>query len=392
MKRSTDRILVSHAGALPRPPDLRDLLIAKEDGKPYDEAAYDRRVREVVSEVVQKQVETGIDVVNDGEESKRSFSSYARVRISGFVEREVDTTGRPDTIYLRDLADFPGFFGAGRSAFGGQGGLAASFTTTATHVFCVEPLKYIGEAAIAKDIEVFKASLHGKRYEEAFLPAVAPGTVEHWMTNEYYKNDEEFVYAIAEAMAPEYKAIVDAGFVLQIDDPDLADGWQLHTEMSVAEYRKFAGLRLDALKHALQGCPAERVRFHMCWGSYHGPHKHDIPLEDIVDLILKVPAQAYSVEASNPCHEHEWRVWENGRLPEGKLLIPGVVGHFSDFIEHPQLIAERLVRYARVIGRENLVAGTDCGLGGRVGHAQIAWAKLESMAEGARLASRQLWP
>ena len=391
MKRSTDRILVSHAGALPRPADLRDLLIAKEDGKPYDEPAYSRRVREVVSEVVQKQVETGIDVVNDGEESKRSFSSYARTRISGFVEREVDTTGEPGTIYLRDLADFPGFFGAGRSAFGGQSGLAANFTTTATHVFCVEPLKYIGQDAIREDIEVFQTALAGKRYEEAFLPAVAPGTIEHWMTNEYYKTDEEFVYAIAEAMAPEYRAIVDAGFILQIDDPDLGDGWQMFPDMSTADYYKYAEMRIDALNHALRDIPEDRVRFHICWGSHHGPHKHDLPLEAFIDLIVKVKAECYSVEAANTRHEHEWRAWEGVKLPEGKSVMPGVIGHTSDMIEHPQLVADRLVRYAGIVGRENVIAGTDCGLGPRVGHAEIVWEKFKAMAEGARIASKQLW-
>ncbi len=391
MKRSTDHILVSHAGALPRPADLRDLLIAKEDGKPYDETAFRRRVRESVSDVVQKQVETGIDIVNDGEESKRSFSSYARTRISGYVEREVDTTGDAPTIYLRDLVDFPGFFGGGRSAFGGQSGLAASFNTTATHVFCVEPLKYIGHDAIREDIEVFQTALAGKRYEEAFLPAVAPGTIEHWMANEYYKTDEEFVYAIADAMAEEYRAIVDAGFILQIDDPDLGDGWQMFPDMSTADYHKYAEMRIDALNHALRDIPEDRIRFHICWGSHHGPHKYDLPLEDFIDLILKVKAECYSVEAANTRHEHEWRAWENVKLPEGKSVMPGVIGHTSDMIEHPQLVADRLVRYANIVGRENVIAGTDCGLGPRVGHAEIVWEKFKAMSEGAAIATRKLW-
>ena len=263
MRRSTDRIIVSHAGALPRPDDLRDLLIARESGKPYDEAAYQRRVHEVIAGVVKKQIECGIDSVNDGEESKRSLSSYARTRISGFEERTVDTTGEPPTIYMRDYADFPGFFGGGRTAFGGQSGLAASFSTTATHVFCVEPLKYVGHASVQEDIDNLKQALatvtpstrSGEQDRllrpfsgglgvspnsniEAFLPAVAPGTIEHWMSNDYYKTDEEFVYAIAEAMREEYQAIVDAGFILQIDDPDLGDGWQMFPAMSVADYHK----------------------------------------------------------------------------------------------------------------------------------------------------------
>jgi 5-methyltetrahydropteroyltriglutamate--homocysteine methyltransferase len=391
MKRSTDRIIVSHAGALPRPEDLRDLLIARESGKPYDEAAYNRRVREVISDVVKKQIESGIDCVNDGEESKRSFSSYARTRIGGFEERTVDTTGEPPTIYMRDYADFPGFFGGGRSAFGGQSGLAAGFSTTATHVFCVEPLKYVGHAAVQEDIDIFKQALQGAGDVEAFLPAVAPGTIEHWMTNEYYKTDEEFVYAIAEAMREEYQAIVDAGFVLQIDDPDLGDGWQMFPEMSVADYHKYAGMRIDALNHALRGIPEDRIRFHMCWGSHHGPHKYDLPLAGFIDLIVKVPAECYSIEAANTRHEHEWRAWQDVKLPAGKSLMPGVVGHTSDMIEHPRLIADRLVRYAGIVGRENVIAGTDCGLGPRVGHAEIVWEKFKAMSEGATIATKELW-
>jgi 5-methyltetrahydropteroyltriglutamate--homocysteine methyltransferase len=227
--------------------------------------------------------------------------------------------------------------------------------------------------------------------EEAFLTAVAPGTIEHWMANEHYPSDEAYIYAIADAMHEEYKAITDGGFILQIDDPDLPDAWQMYPEMSVADYRKYAELRIDALNHALRDCPQEQVRLHVCWGSYHGPHKYDIPLRDIVDIVLKVRAQAYSIEASNPRHEHEWQLWEDVKLPEGKMLIPGVVSHCSDFIEHPELVAQRLGRFARLVGRENVIAGTDCGLGGRVGHPSIVWAKFQTMAEGAQLATRQLW-
>jgi 5-methyltetrahydropteroyltriglutamate--homocysteine methyltransferase len=244
---------------------------------------------------------------------------------------------------------------------------------------------------VRSDIENLKAALKGKNIEEAFLPAVAPGTMEHWMKNEYYPTDEAYLFAIAEAMSEEYRAVVDAGFILQIDDPDLADAWQMHPEMTLAEYRKYQELRITALNHALRDLPVDRVRFHMCWGSYHGPHKYDIPLKDIVDLILKVRASAYSIEASNPCHEHEWRVWKEVKLPDDKLLIPGVVGHYSDFIEHPRAIADRLVRYAGIVGRENVIAGTDCGIGSRVGHPQVGWAKFQAMAEGARLASKELW-
>ena len=227
--------------------------------------------------------------------------------------------------------------------------------------------------------------------EETFLPSVAPGTIEHWLRNEYYSSDEEYLFALADAVREEYKAIVDAGFLLQIDDPDLGDAWQIHSDMTVPEYRKFAELRIEALNHALRDIPPERVRLHVCWGSYHGPHLFDIPLRDIIDLILKVRAEGYSIEASNPRHDHEWRMWEDVKLPEGKVLIPGVVGHSSDFIEHPELVAERLIKYARLVGRENVIAGTDCGLGTRVGHPKITWAKFQAMAEGAQLATKELW-
>jgi 5-methyltetrahydropteroyltriglutamate--homocysteine methyltransferase len=215
--------------------------------------------------------------------------------------------------------------------------------------------------------------------------------MEHWLRNQHYSTDEEFLMACADAMHAEYQAIVDAGFLLQVDDPDLPDGWHIHTEMDLPQYLKFADLRVDALNHALRGIPEDRVRFHTCWGSYHGPHKYDLPLKDIVHLILKVNAGAYSIEASNPRHDHEWEVWESVKLPAGKQLIPGVVGHCSDHIEHPQLVANRLVKYAEIVGRENLMAGTDCGLGSRVGHPNIAWSKYEAMVEGARIASKKLW-
>jgi 5-methyltetrahydropteroyltriglutamate--homocysteine methyltransferase len=381
MKRSTERILVTHAGSLARPDDLMEMLIAKNEGKPYDREVFSKRVRTAVAEVVEKQIECGIDIVNDGELGKPNFSRYTRERLSGFVERPPSPDYRPTSIFDRDLIEFPEYFNRGGRAVVGRHSRV---------FFCHEPLKYIGHAAVQADIDNFKAALQGVQVEEAFLPAVAPGTMEHWMKNEYYPNDEAYLFAIADAMHEEYKAIVDAGFILQIDDPDLADAWQMNCHLNVAEYRKYAELRIDALNHGLRDLPMERMRFHMCWGSYHGPHKYDIPLREIVDLILKVRACAYSIEASNPCHEHEWRVWEQVKLPAGKILIPGVTGHHSDFIEHPQSIADRLVRYAKLVGRENVIAGTDCGLGTRVGHPKIAWAKFQAMAEGARLATERL--
>ncbi len=270
------------------------------------------------------------------------------------------------------------------------GGLTYS-VTHAPRIVPAAPRENPGAAALGQALSDFKAGLQGQKYEEAFLPAVAPGTIEHWMKNDHYPNDEAYLVAIADAMHEEYKAIVDAGFLLQIDDPDLPDGWQFMSKMTVPEYRKYAQLRVDALNHGLRDIPPDRVRFHTCWGSYHGPHKYDIALRDIVDIILKVNANTISIEAANPRHEHEWRVWEEVKLPAGKVLVPGVVGHATDIVEHPQAIADRLVRYAKIVGRENVMAGTDCGLGPRVGSAQICWAKFEAMAEGARLATRELW-
>ena len=378
MKRNTNRILTMHAGSLARPPDLREMVLAKSNGHPYDAEALARRLRSAVAEVVQQQIAVGLDSINDGEFSKTNFTNYARERLSGHAERS-GAPGNPlARIYGRDAQEFSEYF-AGRGNLGGR------------EVVCTGPLRFIGHAAIQTDLDNFKAALQGVEGPEPFLPAVAPGTIEHWMKNEYYRSDEEFLNAIADAMHEEYKAITDAGFLLQIDDPDLADAWQIHGEMSVPEYRKFAELRIEALNYALRDIPEESVRFHMCWGSYHGPHKYDISLRDIVDLVLKVKAVGYSIEASNPRHEHEWRVWEDVKLPEGKVLIPGVVGHATDFVEHPELVAERLIKYATLVGRERVIAGTDCGLGTRVGHPKIAWAKFEALAEGAQLATKQLW-
>jgi 5-methyltetrahydropteroyltriglutamate--homocysteine methyltransferase len=382
MKRSDHRILVTHAGSLARPAELMKMLITKDEGQPYDRAELSNSIRAAVTDVVTKQVECGVDIINDGEQGKSGFSRYTRERLSGIVERPPAPDYRPTSIFGRDEVDFPEYFHrGGRTSIGHH----------ARIFFCAEPLKYIGHGAVKADIDHFKAALQGAKVEEAFLPAVAPGTMEHWMKNDYYPSDEAYVFAIAEAMREEYKAIVDAGFILQIDDPDLADAWQMKPNMSIAEYRKYAEMRIDALNHALRDLPLDRIRFHMCWGSYHGPHKYDIPLKDIVDIILKVRAGAYSIEASNPCHEHEWRVWQETKFPDGKIFIPGVVGHYSDFIEHPQAIADRLVKFAKIIGRENIIAGTDCGLGTRVGHPKIAWAKFQAMAEGARLATKELW-
>jgi 5-methyltetrahydropteroyltriglutamate--homocysteine methyltransferase len=382
MKFSTDRILTTHAGALPQPNDLKQMHAAKDSGGPLNETAFSQQVRSAVSEVVKRQIACGLDIINDGEVGKSNFSRYARERLTGFIEREAKPEERASMIFARDMVEFGDYF---RNRFGTVRG------ENVKRVFCNGPLKYVGHNALQQEIDDFKAALHEQKFEEAFLPAIAPGTIEHWMKNDYYANDEAYLLAIADAMHEEYKAIVDAGFLLQIDDPDLPDGWQFMSHMTVPEYRHYATLRIDALNHGLRDIPPDRVRFHTCWGSYHGPHKYDIPLKDIVDLILKVRANTISIEASNPRHEHEWRVWEEVKLPRDKVLVPGVVGHATDIVEHPQVIADRLLRYAKLVGREHVMAGTDCGLGPRVGDPQICWTKFEAMAEGARIASKELW-
>ncbi len=387
MTERAGRILTTHAGSLPRGEALRDLVFARADGQPYDKERLTAELRSGVRDIVRQQVACGLDSVNDGELGKTNFTNYVRERLSGFDSRPAGTGSKPLSIAGRDLKIFPEYFAAGGRGFGGFAGSGPS----RSQVYCMAPLKYVGHDALRDELTTFKAALAGVTVTEAFLPANTPGTIEHWLRNEHYESDEAFLFGIAEAMREEYRAIVDAGFLLQIDDPDLPDGWQMYPEMSVAEYRRYAELRVDALNHGLRDIPREKIRLHVCWGSFHGPHQSDIPLRDIIDIIFKVKAGSYSIEASNPRHEHEWRVFEEVKLPEGAILIPGVVGHCTDFIEHPELVAERLVRYAKLVGRENVMAGTDCGLGPRVGHAKIAWAKLESLVAGARLASKALW-
>ena len=381
MLYSKDRILTTHAGSLPRPSGLGDMLIAKASGLPYDHSHFDQELKSAVAEVVRQQADCGIDCVNDGELSKTNFTDYVRWRIDGY-ELRPSSGKRRLSITARDETKFADYFVA--NPRNKPAGLP-------TVPVCVTELRYIGQTELGTDLDNFKAALSGVGVAGAYLPANTPGTVEHWMLNEYYRTDEAFVFAIADVMHEEYQAIVDAGFLLQIDDPDLPDGWNCLPNITLPEYRKYAAMRVDALNHALRGIPREKVRLHVCWGSHHGPHHDDVPLKDIIDLIFRVNAGSFSIEASNPCHEHEWRVFEEVKLPEGATLIPGVVGHCTDFIEHPDLVAERLVRYANLVGRENVLAGTDCGLGTRVGHPSICWAKFEAMAEGARRATKTLW-
>src|SRR6266849_1787457 len=369
MIRSDSRIRVTHQGTLPRPEDLTALVRARAADEHVDQYALRERVKSAVAEVVQKQLDLGIDSINDGEMSKSSFSDYVSQRLGG-IEKTADPYFSPIT--GRDRLDFPEYFSS-RTLGGGYRRIYN----------CTAPITYVGHEALQTDITNFKAALHGKAVEQAYLPAVAPGSIEHWLKNAWYSSEEEFLYAIGDAMHHEYKAIVDAGFVLQIDDPDLADGWQVHATLSLEQFRAQARMRTDALNHALRGIPEDRVIMHMCWGSSKGPHTNDLPLEEFVDIVLSVKAGAYSIEAANPRHEWEWQIWERVKLPVGKVLIPGVIAHCTDHVEHPRLVAQRLVRYAHLVGRENVVAGTDCGIGSRVATGEIAWAKLAASVAGA---------
>jgi 5-methyltetrahydropteroyltriglutamate--homocysteine methyltransferase len=391
MRRSTERIIVSHAGTLPRPLDLQLLFIGGDEKS----AEFEKALPQAITDVVAKQIDVGVDVVNDGEFAKRGgFLGYVRNRMTGFEEKpELRGQARDAGVTGRDRRDFPGFYEAGLGNFyhGNQPSLSPVAGGFAAGPFVATgPLTYVGQENVKTDIDRLLAAVKG-RDVEPYLPAVAPGTIEHWLWNEHYKDNEEFLFAIADVMHEEYKAITDAGIVLQIDDPDLPDGWQMFPDMSIADYRKYAELRVEAQNHALRDIPEELIRFHVCWGSQHGPHRDDIPLKDIVDLVLKVKAECYSFEGANPRHEHEWKVWQDVKLPDGKSLMPGVIGHSTDIIEHPELVAERIVRFANVVGRENVIAGTDCGIGSRVGHAEIAWAKLQDMSRGAEIATKELW-
>jgi len=378
-------IVTSHVGTLPRPQRLEELCTRYE--LPEDQEAFKAAVPAMIAEVVRRQAEVGLAIVNDGEFSKQGgFSYYAQTRLGGLEERPPAAGPPARDITARDAADFPGYYRAARQKAVAAGVARGRARSLNQPVFCVGPLTYVGHDDARFAIDHLLAAARGLSVRP-FLSAVAPGTIEHWLWNEHYASDEELLFAIADAMHHEYASIAEAGILLQIDDPDLADGWQMYPAMSLEDYRRYAALRIDALNHALRGIPEEMVRLHVCWGSGHGPHTHDIPLRDIVDLVLRVRAQCYSIEAANGRHEHEWTVWQDVPLPDGKMLMPGVVGHASDVVEHPELVAQRLVRFAKLVGRENLIAGTDCGLGARVGHAEIAWAKLDALVEGARLAN-----
>ncbi len=402
MRTSHDHILTSHVGSLPRPDGLIEANRARDAGEANDPAAYEAALRDAVAEVVRRQHEIGVDVPGDGEFGKPmaqrvnygSWWRYSWSRLGGLepgglsLYEMAPRHSRPGEVILTSFGDR-----RDRTRFAAAYNDPESGITTGPRPpapVCVGPVTYAGHEAIRADIAHFKAALAAAGVEEGFMSSVAPGSAAR-IGNRYYQTEEELVFACAEAMREEYKAIVEAGLVLQLDDPALAENWDMiNPEPSVEDYRKFSMVRVEALNHAIRGLPRDRIRFHLCWGSWHGPHTTDIAMRDIVEVMLAIDAGAYSFEAGNVRHEHEWRVWEEVKLPDDKLILPGIVSHATNVVEHPELVADRILRFANLVGRERVIASTDCGLGGRI-HPQIAWAKLEALAAGAALASKQLW-
>ena len=380
MQRSTERFLTTHTGSLPRPEDLIRTMFAKEEGVPVDAAALAARIRASVAEVVGKQVEAGVDVVDDGEMSKPSYATYPKDRLTGFA-------GASHPLQYQDLVDFPGM---ARRVFGDPG--RARRKTPA----CTGPITARNDGTAQADADNLRAALTGVKAAEGFLTAASPGVISLFFRDEHYGSQEKYLYAIAEAMRPEYEAVARAGFVLQIDCPDLAMGRHIqYAALSTEQFRKAARLHIEALNHALANVPPDQARVHLCWGNYEGPHHYDVPLADVIDVVFAARPNGISFEASNPRHAHEWRVFERVKLPAGKVLIPGVIDSTTNFIEHPELVAERIGRYAKLVGRENVIAGTDCGFGTWVGQSavdpDIVWAKLATLAAGARLATREFF-
>jgi 5-methyltetrahydropteroyltriglutamate--homocysteine methyltransferase len=375
-----DRFLTTHTGSLPRPEDLIRAMFAKEEGVPIDRAALSARISGAVAEVVKKQVESGVDLVNDGEMSKPSYATYVKDRLTGFG-------GTNNTFVYQDLAEFPNL---SKRVFGDPG--RSRRRTPA----CTGPISAGDPAAPLADIDHLKAALTGVDAAGAFLSAASPGVISLFFRNDHYSSQEAYLFAIAEAMRGEYEAIAAAGVTVQIDCPDLAMGRHIqYADLSIEEFRKRARLHVEALNHALAAIPPERVRMHLCWGNYEGPHHRDVPIAEIIDIAFAARAATISFEAANPRHAHEWALFEQIKLPEGKTIIPGVIESKSNFIEHPELVAQRIARYANLVGRDNVIAGSDCGFGTWVGQAavdpDVVWAKLAAMAEGARLATKQFW-
>ena len=395
MKTSVDRILTTHVGSIPRPESIKELLRARLEGRDVDEGQLAERVQEAVGDVVRRQNEAGIDVVSDGEMSKTSFILYTDQRLTGFSQVEMGDSGMPASNLAGPWArriETRHEWRAFREYYVDY--LPREMPPVAPPTVCTGPITYKGEDILQRDLENFKAALGRVTVEEAFVPSIAPSMIGRDQ-NKYYGTEEEYRFAIAQAMKTEYKAIVDAGFILQIDDPGMGETWDMMVpHPTLEEYRKLQAMYVEALNQALEGIPEDRVRYHLCWGSWQGPHLGDLSLRDVVDLVLSVNAGAYSIEAANPRHSWEWRIWEDVKLPDNKVLIPGVIAHTTAVVEHPETVAERITNYARVVGKERVIAGADCGFAQGAlyarQHPSIMWAKFEALAEGARLASERL--
>ena len=395
MQRSTHRILTTHVGSLTRPDALIPLLRQQERAQPYDHEHFARLVRQAVADVVRQQVEAGIDIVTDGEQGKASFYGYVMERFNGF-ERKPVAAGqeRNPRAMGREYLAFPDYYAWSERIAewaGGRGGDRRHGID-----ICTGPVSYKGHAAVQADIDTLKAALQGLPHEEVFLPAIASSYVAATLPNEYYRTHEEYEQAVSDALHEEYKAIVDAGYILQIDDPRLVTYYMMHPDRSIADCRKWAAQRVEAINYSIRDIPPEKVRFHTCYSIDVGPRIHEMELKDIVDILLRINAGAYSFEAANPRHEHEYHVFEQVKPPEGKILIPGVISHTTNLVEHPELIAERIVRFARIVGRDNVIAGADCGFAASAVrfndvHPSVAWLKFAALTEGARLATKQLW-
>jgi 5-methyltetrahydropteroyltriglutamate--homocysteine methyltransferase len=401
MRHSTNRILVSHAGNLPRPRYLDELIEGGKNREGSNTGEYHQRLPRGVKEIVDRQIELGVDVLNDGEYAKAgSYGGYMQERVAGYSSVPGDPNRKPKRAGTaeRDRLQFPGFYASGLWYTGSGGPIRPGFATPGevrqvgnreTRA-CTEPVTYIGQAAVAEDVANLKAAIEGKDVE-GYVAALGPLSLGAGIHNLYYPSEEAYMQAVADACHEEYKAITDAGLIVQVDEPEFCTTWSFYPDWTIDDLRKYLSFAVEIINQALRGLPEEQVRFHTCWGSGHRPHVTDIELRHFADLMLKIRAQCYNIEAGNVRHEHEWQVWKDIKLPEGKILMPGVISHATDLVEHPDVVKERFLKYASVVGKENVAGGTDCGIGSRVGHEEIVWAKLAAMAEGARRASAELW-
>jgi 5-methyltetrahydropteroyltriglutamate--homocysteine methyltransferase len=401
MRHSTNRILVSHAGNLPRPRYLDELIEGGKNREGSNTGEYHQRLPRGVKEIVDRQIDLGVDILNDGEYAKAgSYGAYMQERVAGYASVPADPNRTPKRAGTaeRDRREFPGFYASGLWYSGSGGPIRPGFATPGevrqvanreTRA-CTAPVQYIGQAAVAEDVANLKAAVEGKDVE-GYVAALGPLSLGAGIHNLHYSSEEEYMHAVADACREEYKAITDAGLIVQVDEPEFCTTWSFYPDWSIDDLRKYLASAVDIINHALRGLPEEQVRFHTCWGSGHRPHVTDIELRHFADLLIKIRAQCYNIEAGNVRHEHEWQVWQDVKLPEGKILMPGVISHATDLVEHPDVVKQRLLQYASVVGKENVAGGTDCGIGSRVGHEEIVWAKLAAMSEGARRASAELW-